>query len=249
MLFQHTRTRRLNVTLRELTLAEAINLCGLPAELLEATATEMLRYIASGADTPTPRYVRDPLLMTVQERTYLVAQYLAQVSEDGPDFSLGSLHYTDYVQFDRDIPGEETGLGVVAGKERVLRHLLGAHVQAMEVLCKKRGDWIVAAIACQMCEAGAQSPDWAAMSQHEVMQFLDGAMGRLRQMPESMFEEVYAAYWRGTEALYHFFSIEFDDAGIVCLPHKETEVGLVPARFRADSCIGTIARLIAGQPA
>ena len=245
MIFPHTRTRRLSVRLVELSLGEGMELAKLPAERHELTATEMLRFAAKNAEQPQPGFVANPLLWTVEERMLLVTSYLAHVADDGPDFSVGNARLSDYVMFDRDLPADSVDLGLVAGVERGLRPLLGAHVQALETTCKSRGDWIIGAIACQMFPKGTPEPDWVSMSDVAMLEWLDNSIARIKALPESMFEEVFAAYWTGADALAHFFRVDFDDQGIVCLP-SDKEAGHGPARFLASACISRVSKALAG---
>lgn len=249
MIFKPTRTRRIALRLTELTLGQAIDLCKLPGERNELTTTELLRGVAAGADQPLPRYVTDPLLWTVQERTLLVCEYMAHVTSDGPDFAVGDVgHLSDYVMFDRDLDADQIDLGTVAEKACTLRPLLGVHAQALEVLCKTRGDWIIGAIACQIFVASEAVPDWSSMSDIAMMDWVRGRMDRLKLLPESLFEELFAAYWGGTDKLAHFFSVDFDDDGLVYLPIEKEGAGpLSPARFLADSCISSVAQSLSGR--
>lgn len=246
--FQHTRTNRIAVGLAELTLGQGIALCKLPAQRSELTTTELLRYVAAAADKPRHNYVTDPLLWTVQERALLVCRYLAQVTSDGPDFSVGGDgHLSDYVMFDRDLAVDQVALGMVAGKDRTMRPLLGVHAQTLEKVCKSRGDWVIGAIAFQISEAAEQVPDWGSMSDVAMLQWITDQMDAIKALPESMFEEVFAAYWRGADALAHFFNLDFDADGPVFQPvEKEGDEALAPARFLASSCVSGISRSFAG---
>lgn len=250
MIFSPTRTRRISVRLQELALGQAIDLCELPAERHELTATELLRYSAVKADAPLPRYVTEPALWTVEERTLLVCHYLSHVASDGPDFAVGGGKLSDYVMFDRDLTQDSTDLGEVAGHRRVMMPLLGIHAQTLETRCKSRGDWIIGAIACQIRREDDAEVDLLAMSEVERLTWVDSRMSAIRQLPESDFESVFAAYWTGVESLTHFFNIDFDDQGLVYQPvEKEGSGALGPARFLADSCISDTARSLSRGPA
>lgn len=244
MIFRHTRTRRISVRLIELTLGQGMELAKLPAERPELTVTELLRFVAKDAEQPRPHYVTDPLLMTAEERTLLVVNYLAHVTDEGPDFPVGDAKLSDYVMFDRDSKVDFVDLGAVAGKEAVMRPLLGLHAQTLEMVCKTRGAWIIGAIACQMSVKGMPEPDWASMSDVAVMEWVEGRMARIKELPESMFEEMFEAYYRGAEQLSHFFFIDFDDSGLV-FRAVDKEVGHSPARFLAASCISGISQTLA----
>lgn len=243
--FPYTRTKRMAVALEELTLGEGIDLCKLPAARHELTTSELLRAIAKKAEQPRPGYVTDPRLWTVEERTMLVCLYLSQVCDDGPNFKVGpAAQLSDYVTFDADLTADEIDLGEVAGKPRVLRPLLGAHAETLETICANRGDWIMGAIAAQMFERTEEVPDWSAMSQVQMLDWMKTRIEGVRAMKESEAGQVYAAYLVGAPQLRHFFNLGFDSGGIVFEPNeKEGEAGtFAPARFFASSCISSLAR-------
>lgn len=245
--FPHTRTHRLAVRMKELTLGQAWALCELPGERYELTTTELLRHIAGQAEQPLPRYVTDPLLWTVEERTLLVCKYLAHVTTDGPNFAVGrSSNLSDYVMFDRDLPADpQADLGLVAGKSCKMHPLLGLHAQTLETLCKSRGDWIVGAIACQIYPERDVPPDWSGMSDVSMLEWVSKRIERIKALPESSFEELYLAYWHGTDALTHFFNLDFDESGLVFQAVENEGAGHPPARFFASSCISDTAKQLA----
>lgn len=249
ILFSPLRTRRLSVRLRELTLGDAIALCKLPAERHELTATEFLRMVARDAEAPQPRYVTDPRLMTVEERTLLVCHYLAQVSADGPDFSLGEgARLSDYVAFDADLKTEGV-TAEAAGKRYTVRPLLGVHAEILERLCSARGDWLLGSMACQMQADGEAAPAWAELSDVALMEAVKARQDALRDLPESDFEAMLAAYSGAQRDLTHFFILNFDDHGIVCEPQLGEEAGQKPpARFLASTCVSGLARRLFAQP-
>lgn len=253
ILFPPLRTKRISVVLTEATLNQSIAVCRLPAEHPEATTTAFLRFVAAAAKAPAPGYVTDPRLWTVEERARLVCHYLSQVHEDGSDFSVvggssagGKL--SDYLRFDADLRVTEVKLGEVAGKARVMRPLLGVHVETLEKFCANRGDWLHGMIACQIQAADEKEPDYLQLTDLELIEWCTSRFNALREMPESAFEEVYAAWVRGRAELEHFFATAVDDAGIVFLPQELTEAGPKdPARFPAVSCLSESTRdLFAG---
>src|SRR5262245_7316563 len=96
--FSKIRTRRLAVTLREMTIGDTIYLCKLPPDLNEAGTTETLKRIVEPDAQPRGGQVTDPLFWTVQERALCIAHYLAHTQEDGnPDFAVGDGKYSDYL--------------------------------------------------------------------------------------------------------------------------------------------------------
>lgn len=250
IIFPGLRTKRISVTLRELTLNESIAVCRLPADRPEATATEFLRRTADGAKAPATGYVTDPRLWTVEERARLVCHYLSQVSESGADFGVGENgKLSDYLRFDADLAVTEVKLGKVAGKDRVLRPLLGAHVEVLERICNGRGDWLHAVIACQLHVEGEAPPDYASLTDVQMFEWCSGRLEALRKLPESDYEALYLAWAQGRRDIEHFFVTAVDDEGIMFWPQNMTEAGNKnPVRFHALPCISEGTRVLFAGP-
>jgi len=253
--FAYLRTKRIAVRLRELRLGEAIAICKLPAERLELTVSEFLRHVADAAERPTDRHVTDPRLWTVAERTRVVCHYLSHTSDSGMDFEVGDgACLSHYVELAQDLPAESVKVGQVGEVDVSMWPLLGAHAEALERLCKTRGDWMIGLMACQV---GAEPlPDLTAMSELVALQAVSDRMDAVKAMPESAFEELIASYAHGLTALQHFFVLGHDDQGLVCLPRDHADVsakrgkeggGLKhPARFPALSCVSATTRTLFG---
>lgn len=246
ILFPHTRTRRLSVRLVELTLGQGIALCKLPAERHERTASELLRAIAKDADRPLDRYVTDPLLWTVEERTLLICTYLAHVTTDGPNFAVGGANLSDYIEFANDSTKDESDLGEVNGVVRVMRPLLGLHAQALEGVCTSRGEWLVGAVACQIFDKADPVVDWSAMSDADVREWLSLRTAAILALPESESQALFNAYDVGAGHLAHFFKTDFDDDGLLYIATEKDGAGpYAPARFLASACVSSLARALA----
>lgn len=238
ILFPYKRTKRIAVMLRELTLGEAIAVCRLPAARHEATTTEFLRFAASKAETPTPAHLTDPRKWTTEERALLVCHYLSQVSE-AADFSVGDGGgvLSDYVDFADDFKGDRVSLGKIGDREWVLRPLLGAHLEVLELLCREPGDWVIGALACQARPADEEL-DVAALPDIKLMEWCSEAMKAVKEMPESAFGELYAAAEVQRAELRHFFDLGVGEEGVFFWPRTQREGGpSYPARFRALPCI------------
>ena len=243
LLFQPIKTRRICVRLKELTIGQAIALCKLPADRHELMTTEFLRQVAANAEAPTPDYVTDPRLWTVQERARMVCHYLAQVADDGPDFAVGAGKLTDYLDFTADIgaDGRVRDLGVPGW---TFGPLLGGHAELLERSCTTRGEWLIGAIACQAVPTD-RVDDLLGLPDIEQLAELDQRIAAIKDLPESEFEALLMAYDTATGvSLRHFLDVAFDGDGVV---FESREAGLAPARFLADSCIGFAARSIFGS--
>ena len=207
----------------------------------------MLRAVASSAIAPTPRYVTDPLLWTVQERNYLLAMYLAQVMPDGPDFTIaGEATLSNYLDLEADLRQPSTEVSAKGLTFRVFP-LLGVHAQALETMVSNRGEWLLGAMACTVFEANEPPPDWGGMSEEQVQAWIEAKTVAMDAKPESEAEAVYLAWEGGQQNLRHFFDLTFDDKGVCFWPVKESEVGqLAPARFRAISAVSGVTKRLYG---
>lgn len=233
--FPPLRTRRVSVALKELSLDQAISMCKLPPDRHEAAITQFLRFSAAGAERPRPDYVIDPRLWTVSERLRLVVQYLMGVTDDGPDFSVGRVRMSDYIDFNADpetmvIDGIE-----IDGVHLQIRPLLGLQAEALEILCSGRGEWMIGCIAAQILPVGEQ-PSWADMPDVSVLAWHKARMQAVRALPESQFERLVLAFHEHQPSLRQFFNIGVGDEGIVCLPNEPGDE-VPPGRFRPSSCI------------
>jgi hypothetical protein len=248
--YPYLRTQRIAVQLRELTLGDSIALLKLPGQRLELCTTELLKRIASKADAPRPGYITDPRLWTVEERAYLVANYLTMVTADGPDFSIGERRMSDYLGLTDDLPAPQVDLGEVCGQATVMVPLVGVHAEVLEVECTGRMEWIIGAMACQLHAAGKPQPDLVSMSQPDLMVWLRQRMAAIKDMPESDFERTLAAFFAGQRQLYHFVVPIFGDDGLMWACRDDlTEggAGSAPARFQPLSCVSPSTRGLFGR--
>lgn len=243
--FPQLRTARISVTLKELTLDQAIAMCRIPAGRHEAAITQFLKFSAHAAESPAQGYVKDLRLWTVSERLRLVVQYLMGVTDDGPDFSLGeggAARLSSYIDFVAEpealvLPGIDVGAGAME-----MRPLLGLQAEALEQLCSGRGEWMVGCIAAQIIPVG-ESPDWSGMSDVAVLAWHKARIDATRAMPESQFERLASIFLWGQIELRQFFHLGVGDDGIVCMPNEPGDE-VPPGRFRASSCISQSTRAL-----
>lgn len=240
--FPILRMSRLEVQLRELTMREAIALAAMPPGRHEAAADRLLSHVVASVRGDLP----DPRAWTVQERMLAVAHYIASTSDGGGNFEIGDGRFLDYLDPAADRVLDEVDVGEACGDSWRMRQLTGAEALAMETICATRVEWVHADMAARLYapnESGAARPDPMARSGDYAV-WLQERREVFRDMPESDFEDLFAAYERGRLALHHLFWTGFEDAGHVVLPKTEGGTGteLRPARFPATSCVGRIAR-------
>lgn len=231
--FSPAKTRRLNVQLQELSIGDAIYLCQLPPERYEYGTTELLRRIVKPCSQPRVGQVHDIGKWTVQERAFVVAHYLAHTEPSGPDFSIGSSRYSDYIMPDKDAP-QEVALGVIAGDSWRLVPLSGDAAESIERmtvdgrLSADRSGWWFGAMAAQMMRPGESLPE------EDMEGFIHARAEVFKAYPERDFIELLSAFIRGTAMQDHLFRVSFDDSGIV---FDQEVQGKPPARFPYNSAV------------
>lgn len=245
MYFPALHTKRLTLQLQEISIGQSINLAAMPDHLHESTCTGFLRSAIKSV-----KGIEDPAKWTVQERNMAVAHYLASVSEDGPDFSLGRGKYSDYLDASADNFIDEFEVGSFAGDEWVVRHLTGAMAESIERLSGEfeltgRLHWLLGGMAAQLVRKGEEIPEFPSDALYD--EWLLNRMRIFSNFPESEFELLMGAYFVGLDALHHLFAINFNDRGIVVMPRRGTDGGLPPATFPASAYLSRAALDLAGK--
>lgn len=250
--FTPLRTRRLSVQLKELSIGDAIYLCALRPDMLEAGTTELLQRIVEHDERPRVGQVTDVRLWTVQERLMAVAHYLLHIG--GDDFAIGEdARFSDYLRSGEDFPPVEVAIGAIEGDQWALRPLLGVHSEAIERLIlageiqAKRQSWRLGAMAAQLVRAGETIPDPTTVSDSELEDWIKSRVKVLLGYPESVFLQLIAEFERGMPQLDHLFSITFLEDGIAALPQK-AGADLPSARFPFHTAIAERTTQLFGKP-
>ena len=249
--FPPLRTRRLTVQLRELSIGDSLTLAAMPGHMEEASTTAFLRCAVDAAKVA----VEDPARWTVQERILAVCHYLSATTEDGPDFSLGEGHYSDYLQGEADIQTsvQAVEVGEVGGDTWHVRHLTGAMAESIERMVGEveglsgRLHWLFGAMAAQLLRTGEDAPE-AADGEGSFDEYLLARVRVLKGYPDSDFTRLMGLYLEGRDKLHHFFKLEFTEDGIVAMPKGGAASNLPPARFPVHSCLSRMARELVGKP-
>ena len=246
--FPPIKTGRLDVRLRELTVAQAVQLAATPLTHHETAADMLLSFIVDSAGGQH----QHPATWTVQERMFVVAHYIAHTSDGGGNFALGDGRFLDYLQASVDAAPELADAGQACGDAWSMRQLTGAEAVAMQSFCRSRMDWLTADMAARLFVPGADEPPRPdpVQAPGNFTAWLQERMSVFQQMPESDFEELFEAYERGRQALHHLFWLSFDDHGHVVLP-TTTEGGdqrMAPARFPAATAVGRVTRWMGQRP-
>lgn len=246
--FPPLRTKRLTVQLRELTIGESLQLAAMPPDKHEAVCTSFLRATAGES-----KGVLDPAQWSVPERNLVVAHYMAATLEDGPNFSLGDGHYSDYLNGEKDIDDVLERVGEVGGDNWMARHLTGGMAESIERLqgevptVSDRLHWLYGAMAAQLIRANEEAP-YPEAGEGEFDEWLVERMGTLLSYPDSDAEMLMSLYLGARGRMQHLFNMDFAKDGIVAMPKGGAASNLPPARFPAYSCISKFARQMVGKP-
>lgn len=248
--FTPLRTRRLAVSMQELSIGDAIYLCGIPPHMHEAGTTALLHRICS-PERHTDKHVTDVRLWTVQERALAVAHYLAH-TEGEPNFQVGERgHFADYLLDTQEVQAD-LHIGMVGGDEWYMRPLLGIHAEAIERLMTtgqidgERAGWWMAAMSVQLRRGVETFSDTE--SDAELEDFITSRIAIFRGYPERDFMDLLALFLEGTARLDHHMRIQYVDDGIAFAPVSQEVPGLPPARFPFDSAIFEGTRTVFGKP-
>lgn len=235
-MFSPLRTARLQVEMRELTAAEAILLCQLPASECESGAGQLLNRIVVPVSEQRRGQVTDVRLWSVQERALAIAHYLGHMLAG--DFQIGeTARYSDYLLAEGiGGPPAPVHLGEVDGRRWMLQPMLGWHSESVERLVvsedldANRNGWMIGAMAVQL-----YAEDDGALDAHDLTDAqIDAAVGArvtaMMHMPESKFMELFRLFGARMNEMDHVFRMSIGDDGIAWLPTSEVP-GKPPARF------------------
>lgn len=242
--FPIVRLKRMSIQLRELTIGQSVALAAIPVASEQAETSAFLRYAVASCQGA----VTNPADWTVQERTLAVCQYLAATSEDGPDFSLGTGHYSDYLDGARDFDATKSrvDVGTVGDDPWQIVHLTGRKAEAIERLQGEVADaagkpiagrlhWLLGAMAAQLLRKGETEPQEETEGELEA-RILE-RMKVFAAFPESDFLALLFHFRQGCRQIAHLFTLDFDDNGIIVLPKEGATANLPPARFSARACL------------
>ncbi|MFM0405239.1 hypothetical protein [Paraburkholderia dipogonis] len=256
--FRPLRTKRLALTLQEIAIGDAISLASIPPTMYESQTSRFLSSIIAQAEAATPAHVTDPRAMTVQERAFIVAHYMAHVSESAPDFFIGDGRFSNYLVGQQQNVVPTFPAGSVGGDEWALVPLVGAAAEAIEELhgdiSNKHGEkitgeyhWMLGCMASQLRKTDDAPPD--PVTDMEYGDWLRARMHVIDRYPESDFVQLLVMYREAVRATRHFFNVDINDDGIVFLEEvaKEAVATLPPARFPASSCLSDFALRMGGK--
>lgn len=251
--FRPLRTKRLALTLQEIAIGDAISLAKIPPSMHESQTSKFLSSVITQAEAATPSHVTDPRAMTVQERAFIVAHYMAHVSDSAPDFAIGDGKFSNYLVGQQQAVVPTFPAGDVGGDSWSLVPLVGAAAESIEEL---HGDldniggeyhWMLGCMAAQFRKKDDVAPD--PVTDTAYSDWLRERMLILARYPESDFVQMLVMYRQAVRATRHFFNMDINDDGIVFQEEieKEAVATLPPARFPVSSCLSDFALRMGGK--
>lgn len=250
IVFSTLRTKRLTIQLREMTIGDALYLLRLPQKDHEAATTEFLRRVIDRADTKSGQIV-DPSMMTVQERGYLVAHYLAHTLES-PDFPIGAGKFSNYILDGASEP-VSVELGDFNGDKWHYRPLLGRHADSIERLINwdriepGLSGWLIGAMACALTTEAANEPDIEQLPDENLDALVQSKYGLIKGMADSDFHILAAMFFYAVQQSQHLLKLVITEEGF-SFDAVSGGAGLVPARFPVDTAISQDTVNIFGKP-
>lgn len=220
------------VQMKELTIGQALEVSKIPERMQEARITRFLGF-AIGSESSARA-------LTIQERYYLLMQYLS-IQDETPLSS--DINFSAYT-----IPSDRAGRWAAdcSGLICRWRQLTGYDVEAMELMCEDASDWVMASIGLQ-----AERPDWPSMygvgevKPSDQADVISQRFRLVQELPGSEFEAL-AREWRAAcLSMMRFVMTGYDNKGITVLP-VSGGADDAPMRFRPSSAFGDVCRELAG---
>lgn len=238
--FPPLQTKRLTVSMKELTIGQAISIASMPSHMIEAACSAFLRMTVSKCVG-----IEDVSQWSAQERMLAVSHYLACTSDGEPDFKLANGKFSDYFDGSKDDFIESVNIGDIGGDNWTVKNLTGKMLESVERLSGEieslpgRLYWMVGAMAAQLVMDSETINE--SLSDSEYDAWLLNRINVFCNFPDSQFESLMLLWLSANEKLTHLFLISFDNSGVVALPRKEVDGSLPPARFPVHSCLSRIA--------
>lgn len=192
-----------NIT--ELNLGQAIEIAKIPQNQHERKISAILTAILGGEI--------DPYELTLQERHYLLMQYVARHDES---FGYG----IDFSDFEKDaLPSE-----AVEVNGYTFRHLNGYECEALEQYAKNYMDWVLGSIALQI-SGNDLMEILPAKDIKYALNLISSRVGQLYAMDLDTAEIIFNSYYEAMDSLNHLLDYGYDEFGVVVIgkPSFDTE--------------------------
>lgn len=238
--------RNQEVMPQPLQIGQAIQIAKIPQEMHELRLSAFINHVCQTSNEQTDQ-------LTVQERYYLLLNYLALSNND---YMMDGTEVSDYLTQKLNAPDVVT---VANGIN--FQQLRGYHATFLQGKCENIYDWIVGQIALQLFGDvtslfdKSENPTpivWqqpTSKNHNELNGLFNERFAIINSMPESDFEELYRLFCVGADELSHLVTISVDNEGFVLKANKDDkDTGDGDdrfARFRPiDAVSGTTKRII-----
>lgn len=245
------RLKRFTVQLKELSIRDCIALSSIPEHMQHESASFFLSRAIESVEG-----LSDFEQWTVQERTMVICHYMSGTYDDGPDFKVGELNYSDYLA-GTEYAKDDFNVGEVGGNNWTVTHLTGRIARSLERLVGEveglndYAYWQIALMAAQMTPSNVDSEYWTddeGLSDSDLDVEMLRRISAMAAFPESSFTILWDKWVQANTEIGHLINMSFNDKGMLCLSvPKEEVLGIYPARFPASSVITTIARRLGGK--
>ncbi len=248
--FAKLRTKRLTIQLKEMSIGDALYLMKLPEKDHEAATTEFLSRVISQAESVGGQ-ITDPAMMTIQERGYLVAHYLAHAL-DTPDFQIGDGRFSNYILDGASEPPAVVELGNFNDDNWLYRPLIGRHAESIERLISwdriKPGleGWLVGAMAASLTTEAAKEPDIQHLPDENLDALIQSKYELICAMPETDFHVLVSLFFHAVNSCHHLLKLSIGAEGFT-FENVSGGAGLPPARFPVNTAISTETSNIFGK--
>lgn len=247
-------TRRISVEMSEMLIEDVERLCEIPAVFEQRTASELLRRVCKPIERTGA--VADPRFWSVNERIFVIGNYMAATRDDGPDFPVGDEksggHFGDYLLADSDYVGDIPF--TCDGRDLLYTPLLGYQAEMIESLITggtyKPTDfsWWCGAIAA--CVRGADDEPVPYTDDASYETALVARITAIRKLTDTQFVGLFHAFQEVEQRGAHLVHAVTSSFGVVASPVSERPEGapeLAPACFPAHTCISSGARAVMGS--
>lgn len=209
---------------QELTFSQSMQIAGLPDNLQEKRLTAMLRAICPSSP--------DPLTMTVQERYYLLLQYLAAQQDSLIGYSM---NYSSYARLQHEPWRQSMVLDGIT-----IHQMTGLQAEILEAACENSADWVLGVLAMQI--EASELPHLDSQDQSSLANQLHERVKKIGAMPNSQVDHLYSLWLQAQDRMGTAVHLGIDGGGLIVYGGADD----APMRFCATAAFGFIAGQLAG---
>lgn len=223
------------VYLRELTIGEVIEIAKIPEQMNELRLNAFLSYVCDDNTLP--------YRLTVQERYYILLNYLA----------VSNSQYLDTPDIMPFLLDEKTCDDFVDAGEIYVKPIFGNEISTLQKKCENTYEWLAGQMAFGIFGdvgrlLGLDDPiiwtDARSLNDNDLETTLIERFEFIHTLTDSQFETLYASYQAGRESLSHLVEVWLDDDGVKLLANGGG--GYQTARFHPLETVSAIGRQLAG---